>query len=344
MMPEWPLGTRQGWLPIGIWGRYLTVRWLQFGSRALSEPFFQWSVAALRDGLPTPAEFETSIETLARCSDKGPSVPVPPAGIIVHVTRCGSTLVLNALRAADDVVAVGEAQPITTALSLAGAESEGRARLGRTVAASLLNVFASYRGDTWKKLVLKSGLDGMFYLKQIRSIWQNVPILIIIRNPAEVVVSNLWKPPNYLSAWYEQDCPFGAPPAGARSNMRDFCSWLIGQSFLRALEGLDDKCMVVDYANLSPEFLWAVATRFGLRFSAEGEQEFYSAFDISAKAPEVPFSGDSPRKREAAQSSSIRESVERWALDGYLRLKEHAVVGAPTVVSNSRAERDPQYA
>src|SRR5580658_7118041 len=101
MMPEWPQGTRHGWLPVAIGGRYLTVRWLQFGNKALSEPFFEWSVAALRDGLPDAAEFETSIAELAK-GDAAP--PVLPAGIIVHVTRCGSTLVLNALRAAENVV------------------------------------------------------------------------------------------------------------------------------------------------------------------------------------------------------------------------------------------------
>jgi hypothetical protein len=57
--------------------------------------------------------------------------------------------------------------------------------------------------------------------------------VVIIRNPIEVLVSNVAAPPQWMVEWYEQpEQPrsprFGTPPAAAYDDgFRGFCAWIL---------------------------------------------------------------------------------------------------------------------
>lgn len=92
-----------GWLPAGI--GTATVRWIRVGSQSPSDPFFERWLAALRNRVPPPREHETELSSLAQSVAHLPEVE--PAGVIFHVSRCGSTLLTNALSSGEDVFALG---------------------------------------------------------------------------------------------------------------------------------------------------------------------------------------------------------------------------------------------
>src|SRR5271170_2236904 len=80
-----------GWIPIDIDGLRPVVRWMNVGKTSLSAPTFEGSVAILRrDNRP---ELETGHSLLASGTMHLPEVE--PAGIIFHMTRCGSTLLAS---------------------------------------------------------------------------------------------------------------------------------------------------------------------------------------------------------------------------------------------------------
>src|SRR5437868_6806406 len=83
------------WLPVDLsFARSdVSVRWMDFGSASLTEPFFNMTVERLRSPPLLAREMEADLASLIRRAADLP--PVEPAGMIVHVSRCGSTLLSN---------------------------------------------------------------------------------------------------------------------------------------------------------------------------------------------------------------------------------------------------------
>ena len=98
----------RGWLPVRLsfHGHKPRVEWLFFGHKVLSEPFFQQSVSRLRADNQNVATRTTGPNILLRCKQE-----IPPSGFIFHVSRCGSTLLSNALKTVPGMVVISEANP-----------------------------------------------------------------------------------------------------------------------------------------------------------------------------------------------------------------------------------------
>lgn len=257
----------------------------------------------------------------------GRPMAVTPSGVVVHMTRCGSTLMLNALRAAEGTVGLSEAQPLAVGLGLLSSRSRDKATLGEAVSASLVNLFATYHGGDAKHIIIKCDVAGATLLRGIRRLWPRVPCLMLIRDPAEVVASNLEKPPRCIVEWYQaqrhgpRPCPVGVPPPEACSNPQEFCAWALGRVCEAAGENLDETTLVIDYTQLSPELALSIGARFGLRFSKDGEQELRNAFGRYSKVPNRPFLGDGEHKARMAVSNAVQERAERWVSPHYERLR-----------------------
>jgi hypothetical protein len=184
---------------------------MKVGSATLSDPFYHESIYALRVRGRESAEFETHLSILE--TGAAGLARVVPAGIIFHMSRCGSTLLLNALRTADSVVALSEPAPADRAMAMAAARSTHWARLGTALLTPLISVFAHYQGPA-RSVIVKCSSLSTFSLRAVRTVWPDVPCIFLIRNPVEVVVSNWLRPPRWLSDWSKQPEKFwlGSPP------------------------------------------------------------------------------------------------------------------------------------
>lgn len=316
------------WLPVNIYGRYATVRWMLADTSIFTEPFFDTAISKLRCGSPPSAEHETDVDILLSANSEGSSFR--PSGLVVHMTRCGSTLVLNALKEARSVAALGEAQPFDRGLRLATSLSSYWSAVGRAILTAGAGIFGRSSVASRDALIIKWGVGGLMGLKVMRAVWPDVPCLILVRNPMEVVVSNVQPP----SQWLVQACAvrqtglapqrhdFGPLPGKISStDLVNTCAWMLGRGCEDILSNIDPLCMVLDYENISPASVLAVAERFGLSFSPDGLGRFEQCFNQNAKSRQQIFVGDSERKRQAA-TLSIQRAVNDWAEVPYLRLKE----------------------
>jgi hypothetical protein len=283
----------------------------------LAEPFFALSVRRLRIGIPRALELETDPTLLTESAIFGPAVT--PAGIIVHMSRCGSTLVLRSLAAAEDVVPASEADPFTTAITLARDPSEHCASIGRALLAALTRVFSHYEGIGPKRVVIKCSIDGLASIRAIHQVWPDVPCVILIRNPIEVLVSNLQDPAN----WWPRALLRGMPRDVEQSGHQERLAWALGRFCAAAVDGLDDHCTVIDYEDLCPAGVRWIGQYFGLSFTGVAEQRFLRTFEVDAKRPDRPFKADTDRKRRDA-SSSVQQSAQRWITEPYSQLKQRA--------------------
>lgn len=79
---------------------------------------------------------------------------IQPTGFIFHISRCGSTLLANALKTANQVLVVSEPRPVTETLLL---------RL------------PSGGADEPEKLVIKFTSINILAMRQMRTWWPDVP-------------------------------------------------------------------------------------------------------------------------------------------------------------------------
>jgi hypothetical protein len=322
----WPgTGNADGWLPVSISvGAPAVVRWIDARGLRLDEPFFAETVSRLRNGELPSLECETELSAL-ECAAGGRSVM--PSGIIVHITRCGSTLLTNALRAAEHSVVLSEPQIFGRALGWIGSPAPYWARVGLCLVKQITAVFANYQGnDVSQPVILKCGTDGLFLLRAIRAAMPMVPCVVMVRDPIEVLVSIAALTPISFVEWYDSaHIPrFGIPPPEvlAQGHM-EFWAWMMGRFCSDALTLLDPRCRVLDYSQITLEVVRKVGEFFNLSFSGEGDRSLTEIFRLNAKHPSKVFESDSADKRMRA-SETIRASCGRWADDPYGELRRRA--------------------
>ena len=334
-----------GWLPVGIGLdlqpaliREALVHWMEFGSTPLAEPFFDTTVDLLRQASPPAREIHTDIETMLRVSGRLPAVR--PHGFIFHLSHCGSTLVANAMKTCDEAVVVAESRPVTHLLrrsppTLSPYLRERWDETRRTLLDSLFSLFAHYRTGEAEPLVIKFvSLDAMS-MQLVRSYWPEVPCVVVIRDPVEVMVTNLkgrgWmsfkEHPEYATQIFGwTDLP---RPVAAMID-EEFCARVLGsfcESALQAIPEGDGGCMVVDYLDLNPDRMRQIAAFFGIQLREKGKAVDL-VFESYAKDPKkkTRFRDDRDLKQKMA-TVLIRSAANQWAMQSYTELRKRRRTG-----------------
>jgi hypothetical protein len=319
-----------GWLPIDLGGSLPSVRWMHVGSDPLSRPFFRETVNALRLSHPAPREYETGAWELERRTAGYPAVF--PSGVIFHMTRCGSTLLANALRASSGAIVLSEAAPFERTMSWASSPSRHWAGIAEGLLTPLTTAVAHYLGPSAGKVVLKCGNVGIRALRALRRVWPRVPFLILIRDPIEVIVSNVNKRPRWirecLDAADSRSRIFDPPAEVLASDVTELCAWGVGSFCSDALAAIDDQCAVLDYSALSEQAVAGVGAYFGLAITDEGRLRLHDAFLNDAKRPTEAFKSDSEAKRLSA-SEATRASARKWVEEPYEELRRRACSSSP---------------
>ena len=334
-----------GWLPIEIGFdrrpavvREALVRWMEFGSTSLAEPFLDNTVDKLRKANPPAREMETDVETLIRVSGRLPSVR--PAGFIFHLSHCGSTLIANALKTSERAVVVSESHAVNAVLrgrcmNISPYLRESWERSRAELLQSLFSLFAHYRTGEAEALVVKFVSLDILSIRLVRACWPDVPCVIVIRDPVEVMVTSI-KGRGWMSFKDHPDVArelFGwsdlPRPVEAMID-EEFCARVLGSFCEAALAsvraGGHEKCMILDYADLNPDRMRATAAFFGLELPENAAVE--DVFVPYAKDPEkrIPFRDDRELKQKLA-TVLLRSAANQWVMDSYSKLKKLRTLG-----------------
>jgi hypothetical protein len=320
------------WLPVNVSfdGAAPNVRWLDFGAKRISEPIFHQTLRVLRSQSPPPGERSTSLAGLLKLAKE--TDEVRPAGIIFHISRCGSTLVANGLRAGENVAVLSEATPVESlfrANLFANSEipDADRTETRRVALDAVVRLFArDIVGRKGARVIIKCHVIDMLQIPLIRSIWPETPSLVMIRDPLEVVVSNLVQPGSWcgLQSSLQNYARIFGPSAlnVATMSKAEFYACCIGRFLEAGLNAVSDRCKVVDYADLGPQTLRSIAVRFGIRLPHDGDARLQRAWGTYSKDPAAlrRFETDGDRKRADASQDAI-EAVRRHAEDKYCEIR-----------------------
>jgi hypothetical protein len=274
----------------------------------LHDPFLQDTLRRVAPKL-TLAHLPRPEETL---EDHGSA----PAGLIFHVARCGSTLVSQLLKLQPGLAVYSEPPAINELLVPPHAAS--RARLVGSLRA-IGSQFSRHAGGPY---VLKLSSWNTLFCDVMAEAFPQSPWALCLRDPLEVCVSLLARPPGWLR---DPAGPFraylGATAAQANGGPSARNVAHAFASFCAAAQRLDPaRGLLLRYEGL-PRAVWEEALpRFHLSADDLTVERMRSASRNDAKAPRSqarPFTQDVERKRLAADAE-LRNEVEaiaRPALD-----------------------------
>ncbi|MFZ0906535.1 MAG: hypothetical protein WAN71_22210 [Mycobacterium sp.] len=307
------------WTPIrfDFSGPAPTIDWADLSAERFVEPFFDQTVARWATGPKARSLVRTGLEALVAL-DGEPSLE--PAGMIFHLSRCGSTLVSRLLGTLPGVVVLAEPAPLNALLGLEpdGVDETTLVRLVRL----LVRALGRCRHGDERQLVLKCTSWNVRRRAILSAAFPDTPWVWVQRDPAHVLASLLANPPGWLGV---QATPpraaqlFGLDPAAVPAMTRaEFTARGLG-AMLDAAATDPGQRLCIDHADLPAATWQRVAPHFGLEVDTAAiermteESRFYS----KDPAPQ-PFSVAEPEYRPVTEA--MREAAERFAEPGYRAL------------------------
>jgi hypothetical protein len=308
-----------GWTPIrfDLSGPTPTVDWADLSTERFVEPFFDQTLARWASGPQAKPLVRTGLDAFLAL-DSEPSLD--PAGIVFHLSRCGSTLVSRLLGTLPGVVVIAEPSPLNALLGLDPDRVDG-ATLVRLVRLLVRALGRRRHGDE-RHLVLKCTSWNIRRREILAAAFPETPWVWVQRDPAHVLSSLMASPPGWLGLEVTPPATarlFGLDPVAVPARERvEFTARALG-AMLWSAAADPDRRLCVDYADL-PAAIWQqVAPHFGIATDAAAiermtEQSRFYSKDAAPRA----FSGDAPERRP--MTDRIREAAERFAEPGYRAL------------------------
>lgn len=303
----------ENWLPVRAAlhpdGLYLALR--QIRAEELQDAFMQETVARV------PAA-EKIVQVAMGDLGKA-AAGSAPAGVVFHVARCGSTLISQLLKQQGECVVYAEPLPVNEIL--VPPHRRPRHELASALR-SLADAFARHAGRPW---VLKLSSWNTLFCDVVAEAFPDTPWILSLRDPVEVGVSLLGRPPGWLGDRAGTTSPFPAiiDPEHASASREEYVARLYG-AFCDAACRLDPaRGRLVRYETL-PAAAWEiVAPHFGLPLDERQLQRMAAAARLDAKAPvgqAVGFVRDTATK-QAAASAILRQAIDAFARPPLERLE-----------------------
>jgi hypothetical protein len=310
------------WTPVRLdfSGPTPTVDWADLSAERFIEPFFDQTVARWASDPRARPLVRTGLEALAAL-DGEPSLE--PAGMIFHLSRCGSTLVSRLLGTLPGVVVVAEPAPLNTLLGLGPDRIDEAALVG--VVRLVVRALGRCRLGDERRLVLKCSSWNIRRREVLAAAFPGTPWIWVQRDPVRVLASLLAEPPGWLGL---QASPrraarrFGLDPAAVPAMSRaEFAARALG-AMLEAAAIDPARRLCIDHADL-PAAVWKrVAPHFDLKTASPVIERMIEESRFYAKGLQRQvFVGDIPERRP--MTHDMREAARRFAEPGYRALASH---------------------
>lgn len=284
------------WLPAAIDAEAGTMEWAHFGGAPLDDPFYYDSVRKARL-LPFNrlVPWRTPLSALAQDQQAA-----KPAGLIFHMSRCGSTLAGRVLSAVPRHVVISEAPPLDAIVQHAARHGTmadpAVAKTLRNTAAALARDrtgdtrFAFYKLDAWHASAIPL----------YRAAFPDVPWIFLFRDPLEVIVSQMRMRGSHTVPGQVEAALVGGPFQDGSAGTA-YVAHVLSAICAGAIEAAPlGGGLFVDYRELPTALFTRILPHFGLALSPADRALMAAALAVSAKRPDQAFAPDSDEKRRGA--------------------------------------------
>jgi hypothetical protein len=291
-----------GWTPARIrFGAVPEVEWVYTGDRRFGEPFFEQTLGqAVRDPFALFFRRRTGLDTLAALARERPGLR--PAGLVFHLSRCGSTLVTQMLSRSPRFRVLSEPSPVDAVL---------RAPVPRADRITLLRDLVSVLGRPLAgetTFVLKLDSWSVVDLDLVEEAFPETPWIFLFRQPEEVLASQLRHSGVHGVAGALPPQLFGLEPCEAAELPREeYLARVLARICDAALEHAGtSRGLFVDYERLPSFVLDGLPQHFGFELTPPEPELMAAAASRDAKNPLLPFEPSKFELDPAARALSGR--------------------------------------
>ena len=297
------------WLPTGVIedANEVAVDWARFEQVPLARSFFTDSV---RDAVCRPFNrvfrHQTALDAFIDAAAAQPAVV--PAGLVFHMSRCGSTLVAQMLGALEGTIALAEPEPLDSAVRLALARTDIPRTRRVALLRAMVGALARPRNGE-RRCFLKLDSWHILALPLFREAFPEVPWIYLFREPVEVLVSQM-RMRGYQTVPALMPAGIYDLGDGGPLGPEMLCARIFAQYHAAAIRALPNEGgLAIDYATLPAAFEARIAPHFGLCLSDGERRATIDRATRDAKSPGVRFAPDDGGKRQQA-TEAIRQAAE----------------------------------
>jgi hypothetical protein len=251
-------------------------------------------------------------------------LPLPtenqPRGLIFHMARCGSTLQTQLLKTIDDLAVYSEPPVFNDILMPPVTWTRSEVVGALRIVGLLLDRHAN------RNFIVKPRSWNVLFSDEITEAFPYSPWIFSIRNPVEVGVSVLRRPPTWIRSFLDETNPFVRLVGISEvvPSLEEYAAHVLA-SFCESIERLDkSRGALVHYHDL-PEALWKmVLPHFGITATEREIQQMIGISKTHAKSAmgkPVPFLADSVQKQHIA-SPALRAAMTDIAAPAISRVTE----------------------
>ncbi|QPH37837.1 hypothetical protein [Pedobacter endophyticus] len=180
-----------GWIPYRmrfLEGEWL-VNWLDLDNHHINEPFFDETIDRCRIKMSGRSRFKTA-SNLQFLLAAAPLNSIPPTAFIFHVSRCGSTLLSQALASEKQNIVIAEA-PILDEILRAQEHDKfiGEAEV-KEIFMSAVAFMGQIRNPFYKHYFIKLDSWHLHFYHQLRSWYPDTPFYFLSREPEAIISSH----------------------------------------------------------------------------------------------------------------------------------------------------------
>lgn len=293
------------------------VEWADLSHERFVEPFLDQTVARWASGPRFRPLVRTGLEALVALDNEQ---SLEPAGMIFHLSRCGSTLVSRLLGTLPGVVVVAEPSPLNALLGLNPGRVDEATLIG--LVRLLVRALGRRRHGDERHMVLKCTSWNVRRREILAAAFPETPWIWVQREPARVLASLLATPPGWLGLGITPPRSaelFGLEPVPVPVRARvEFAARALG-AMLEAAATDPAGRLSIDYADL-PEAVWRrAAPHFGIEVDSAAIERMIAESRFYSKDPS-PRLFDRDAFRHPLMTDAMRRAAERFAEPGYRAL------------------------
>jgi len=244
-MPYSPL---KNWIPYKFDNQL--CHWLNTFNEPFTAPFFDDTISRCKRMAKQHAPFTPVSEAEMLTEWANDLDSIEPTVFIFHISRCGSTLVSQLLATTDAHIVLSEVPFFDNLLRLPhqGTNFDQNAVSGLLKAA--IRFYGQKRTGREQHLFIKTDSWHIFFYKQLRALYPDVPFILMYRSPDEVLSSHLKIPGMQAVPGLIEPQIFGFSPEEITYNRPDIYTSRVLEKYLEQYHHIvhtDNNCLLLNY-------------------------------------------------------------------------------------------------
>lgn len=302
----------KSWYParLRICQNELSCDWIQLEDTPFTDPFFDETLAKARSKSINSSRFRpaSTVDLLADWSMELPNIQ--PTAFIFHVSRCGSTLLSQLLGLHPHCISLAEVPFFDDIIrSPFKTETPPNFSVAETLAAAI-RLYGQKRTGHEQHLFIKLDSWHIFFWRQFRVLYPEVPLILLYRRPDEVVRSHRKLRGMHAVPGVIEPAVFGFHPDEVYSaDLDGYLARVLERYFEMYLDIVSEDRLttLLNYADGPKALLHSVASNCGLPLDNSYLANVSKRAAFHSKHPTRIFS----EKKEARETSPYLATVFR---------------------------------